>query len=302
MLYNSYIGNHKLSAYFLQTKPGKENAGFNTGVYRQRDRKRKGTDMENVQIYQDIDSFPENAVLIDLREEDDYAAGHIPGARRIPLGSLREEIRRIARFNTPILLYCYTGKKSAQAAELLQSRGYENARNIGGIEAYAGELEPQLTIRELRAKKGLSQTALARMIGVRQPTVAAYESGKAYPGPAIREAIRRMLFVTIAPPDKDPAGESAQKTGRGRSKAGKAAPGKTKTIREIRKENGMTQAAFAKTLGVCAGSIAAYEEGRTRPGQKVVDRIREIYGAELSVPTSEKKTTAGKTGRKKDER
>ena len=97
--------------------------------------------MESFQIDNETGAIPENAVLIDLREEEDYAAGHIPGAQRIPAGSLREEIRRIARFNTPILLYCYTGKKSGPAAEMLQSRGYVNARSIGGINAYTGKVE-----------------------------------------------------------------------------------------------------------------------------------------------------------------
>ena len=53
--------------------------------------------MESFQIDNETGAIPENAVLIDLREEEDYAAGHIPGARRIPAGSLREEIRRISR-------------------------------------------------------------------------------------------------------------------------------------------------------------------------------------------------------------
>ena len=60
--------------------------------------------MDKVQMVNEIGGIPENAVLIDLREKEDYEAGHIPGALCISMGSLREEIRRIARFNTPILL------------------------------------------------------------------------------------------------------------------------------------------------------------------------------------------------------
>ena len=259
--------------------------------------------MENVQTYNDTESFPVNAVLIDLREEDDYAAGHIPGAQRISPGSLREEIRRIARFNTPILLYCYTGKKSGPAAEMLQTRGYENARSIGGINAYTGKLEPQLTIRELRAKKGLSQTALARMIGVRQPTVAAYESGKAYPGPEIRAAIRRLLFVTVVPPDRGKETSAGSPAGAGGNAPGtRTVPkGKKMSIRELRKAGGMTQAAFAKSLGICTGSVAAYEEGRTCPGPKVIAKIREVYGVELAGPAAGKRNDSGRKKRKADE-
>lgn len=221
--------------------------------------------------------IPENAIVIDLRGEEDYEAGHIPGALRIPSETLREEIRRIARFNTPILLYCHTGRKSEQAAEMLQSRGYENARSIGGTEAYTGPLEPELTIRELREKKGLSQSALARIIGVRQPTVAAYESGKAHPGPAICEAIRRMLFVTIAPPDRTGDSGSRKKAAGSRKSLKRYV-----SVRELRNELGLTQAAFAQAVGVCTGSVAAYECGRTRPGPRVAEKIRELYRAEIN--------------------
>ena len=252
--------------------------------------------MESVQLYNEI---PDNAVLIDLREEEDYAAGHIPGAQRISAGSLREEIRRIARFNTPILLYCYTGKKSGPAAEMLQSRGYVNARSIGGIEAYTGRLEPELTIRELRAKKGLSQAALARMIGVRQPTVAAYEAGKAYPGPAIRDAIRRLLFVTLVPPARETENTEDGGARKGRKKAAgekKTQAKRTMTVREVRKAHHLTQAEFAQSLGICAGSIAAYEGGRTKPGPKVIAKIREVYGVEISAEAPEKRAAKKKGG------
>ena len=251
--------------------------------------------MESFQIDNETGAIPENAVLIDLREEEDYAAGHIPGAQRIPAGSLREEIRRIARFNTPILLYCYTGKKSGPAAEMLQSRGYVNARSIGGIEAYTGRLEPELTVRELRAKKGLSQAALARMIGVRQPTVAAYEAGKAYPGPAIRDAIRRLLFVTLVPPAAETSEDGGARKGRKKASAGKKTV-QVQTVREVRKAHHLTQAEFARSLGICAGSIAAYEGGRTKPGPKVIAKIREVYGAEVSAAAPEKRAAKKKGG------
>ena len=132
--------------------------------------------MDNVRMISETGAIPENAVLIDLREREDYEAGHIPGAQLIPMGMLREEIRRIARFNTPILLYCYNGKKSGQAAELLQSRGYVNARNLGGINAYTGRLEPELTIREIREKKGLSQAALAKMVNMNRSILSRLEA------------------------------------------------------------------------------------------------------------------------------
>ena len=232
-------------------------------------------------------TIPEDAILIDLREKADYEAGHIPGARMISAETLREEIRRIARFNSLILLYCNTGKRSEQAAEQLRSRGYENARSIGGMDAYTGPLEPELTVRELRAKKGLSQTALARIIGVKQPTVAAYESGKAYPGPEIRGTIRRLLNATICAPDRD----AAFVIRKSRVKGIRPRKLQRMTVRELRTACGLTQAKFARSVGICAGSVAAYESGKTRPGDYVAERIREVYGVDIIRDAPDRRNT-----------
>jgi len=234
-------------------------------------------------------TIPENAILIDLREKSDYEAGHIPGALWFTTASLREEIRRIARFNSTILLYCSNGRRSGQAAEMLRSRGYENARSIGGINIYEGRLEPALTVRELREKKGLSQAALARMIGIRQPTVAAYESGKANPGPAVCEMIRRMLSVTVRFPEKGKDGEA-----RDTPRAGKAVrQRRNMTIRELRKACGLTQKQFAESVGICAGSVAAYESGKTKPGPETLRKIREVYKVSISGTRAEKPQGGG---------
>ena len=82
-----------------------------------------------------------NAVLIDLRDAEDYAEGHIPGAVNILPETIREEIAVIAQKDTPIFLYCYGGMRSYQAEALLQARGYLHVSSIGGIDRYDGELE-----------------------------------------------------------------------------------------------------------------------------------------------------------------
>ena len=67
------------------------------------------------------------------------------------------------------------------------------------------------------------------------------------------------------------------------------------TIRELRKACGLTQAEFANSIGVCTGSIAAYESGRTKPGAKVTGRIREVYGVGLAgTDHRERGKTAGR--------
>ena len=81
------------------------------------------------------------AVLIDLRDAEDYAEGHIPGAVSMLPENIREEIAAIAQKDTPIFLYCYGGMRCYQAEALLQARGYLHVSSIGGIDRYDGELE-----------------------------------------------------------------------------------------------------------------------------------------------------------------
>lgn len=81
------------------------------------------------------------ALLIDLRDKEDFKEGHIPGAKNILLKNLRGEMEAIAEFDTPIFLYCYRGMRSWQAEAVLQGAGYKNAVSIGGISKYKGELE-----------------------------------------------------------------------------------------------------------------------------------------------------------------
>lgn len=78
------------------------------------------------------------AVLIDVREADEYAKGHIPGAVNIPL-SLIESMPYIR--SCPLYLYCLSGARSRKAAGILKRMGYTNVRNIGGISSYKGEIE-----------------------------------------------------------------------------------------------------------------------------------------------------------------
>ena len=149
-------------------------------------------------------------VIVDLRDAEDYARGHIPGAVHIPMENLRDEIRRIATFSTPILLYCYAGARSEMAEALLRARGYTQAKSIGGLAEYTGELVPSeevpappkepvraLTIRELRTSLKLSQAAFGRTLGVEAATISAYETGKVRPSRKIRERIRNTYQIEI---------------------------------------------------------------------------------------------------------
>lgn len=78
------------------------------------------------------------AVLIDVREEREFRAGHIPGAIHLGRGSLGGAIgRKVPDQATPILCYCAVGHRSAIAADVLRDLGYSNVASLaGGMKAY----------------------------------------------------------------------------------------------------------------------------------------------------------------------
>lgn len=82
-----------------------------------------------------------DAVLVDVRERDEYAQGRIPGSRNVPLSALQTITEVCADKGAPLFVYCLSGARSRQATAQLQSMGYTNVTNIGGISRYCGELE-----------------------------------------------------------------------------------------------------------------------------------------------------------------
>ena len=81
------------------------------------------------------------ALLLDVRTPAEYAEGHIPGARNLPLQALYGIDAVAPARDTPLFLYCRSGARSGQAARLLQGSGYTRVTNIGGIISYHGPVE-----------------------------------------------------------------------------------------------------------------------------------------------------------------
>ncbi|MGH2994884.1 MAG: molybdopterin-synthase adenylyltransferase MoeB [Gaiellaceae bacterium] len=72
-------------------------------------------------------------VLVDVRERDEWAEGHIPGAFHIPRGSLESRIEQAAPDRTrPVIVYCASGNRSAFAAKTLEELGYESVASLTG--------------------------------------------------------------------------------------------------------------------------------------------------------------------------
>lgn len=81
------------------------------------------------------------AKLIDVREEDEYAAGHIPASINIPLSKIESAQGEITDLDTPLFVYCRSGNRSSQAVAWLKQAGYRKVKNIGGIANYSGKTE-----------------------------------------------------------------------------------------------------------------------------------------------------------------
>ena len=67
--------------------------------------------------------------FIDVRETDEYAQAHIPGAVNIPLSEFQRRMDEISE-DAPVLLVCRTGVRSAQAAMFMASMGYDELYNL----------------------------------------------------------------------------------------------------------------------------------------------------------------------------
>ena len=73
----------------------------------------------------------QGAYIIDVREEGEFAAGHLKGAHNIPLSQLRQRMEEIPR-DVPVYLHCRTSQRSYYAYACLQGHGYSNVWNISG--------------------------------------------------------------------------------------------------------------------------------------------------------------------------
>lgn len=81
-------------------------------------------------------------VVIDVREPDEWAEGHIDGATHIPLGSLAAQLSAIPT-DRDVVLVCHSGQRSGMATALLRRNGYARAVNMeGGMVAWERQRLP----------------------------------------------------------------------------------------------------------------------------------------------------------------
>ena len=84
----------------------------------------------------------EGYIILDVREQDEYDAGHIPGAILIPYTQIAEKAEEVLTDKDQlILVYCRSGRRSKIAAEALMELGYTNIKEFGGILDWPYEIE-----------------------------------------------------------------------------------------------------------------------------------------------------------------
>ena len=75
----------------------------------------------------------EKAVLIDICEPNEFAAGHPIGAKNIPMGQLETKLPTVVKNKAlPVILVCQSGARSSRALGLAKKLGYENVQSLAG--------------------------------------------------------------------------------------------------------------------------------------------------------------------------
>jgi rhodanese-related sulfurtransferase len=80
----------------------------------------------------------EDAVVVDVREPNEFAAGHVPNARHIPAGAVDKRLAELDRYkDKPVIVVCQSGNRSSAACSALRKSGFEKVYNLaGGIAAW----------------------------------------------------------------------------------------------------------------------------------------------------------------------
>ena len=124
-------------------------------------------------------------IIVDVRRQDEYDSGHIPGAILIPNESIgTEQPEQLPDKDQIILVYCRSGRRSKEAAQKLANMGYTNVYEFGGIIDWTGEITTDAP------DTGEEKSAMILLIGETEVPVTWEEN------PSV-DAIRELLPLTI---------------------------------------------------------------------------------------------------------
>src|SRR5215218_3258130 len=101
-----------------------------------------------------VDEVPDDAVVLDVREDDEWVHGHIEGATHIPMGDVPARLEELPE-GDPLYVACRGGGRSGRVAAWLNANGYD-AVNVGGGGAPHGQRDRRAAVRPL-TRRALSR-------------------------------------------------------------------------------------------------------------------------------------------------
>ena len=124
-------------------------------------------------------------VIVDVRRQDEYDSGHIPGAILVPNESIgTEKPEQLPDLNQIILIYCRSGRRSKEAAQKLADMGYTNIYEFGGIIDWTGDITTDVP------EPGKEQNDMKLLIGETEVPVTWEDN------PSV-EALKALLPLTV---------------------------------------------------------------------------------------------------------
>jgi rhodanese-related sulfurtransferase len=93
-----------------------------------------------------VADLPERAVLLDVRENDEWTAGHAPGAVHVPIGQVAQRLDELAAAfpDRPVHVVCRSGGRSARVTAYLTQAGWDAVNVDGGMRAWAASGRPMV--------------------------------------------------------------------------------------------------------------------------------------------------------------
>jgi rhodanese-related sulfurtransferase len=102
------------------------------------------SDVPEIDISTLEERLGEGVVVIDVREDDEYVAGHVAGAVLVPLGTVPDRVAELPA-DEPFLIICHSGGRSGRAVQFLRAQGLDATNVAGGTSAWVTSGRPVVT-------------------------------------------------------------------------------------------------------------------------------------------------------------
>lgn len=132
------------------------------------------------------DSKPESTILLDIRTQDEYALGSLPGAINIPLDELRERMNELPK-DKAIITFCAVGLRGYLAYRILVQHGFTNVKNLsGGLKTYKAAVAPIVLHEDQKEDNAERETSHAESTPSSSRTIRIDACGMQCPGPILK--------------------------------------------------------------------------------------------------------------------